>query len=76
MNQGAEAEEFTGALFEGGDARRFRIEHGMRREILTPYAAECWGLAGLTVKPLPEELNRLPEGLPIIPPPLLLSAEL
>lgn len=76
VNQGADAEEFTGALFEGGDARRFRIEHGMRREILTHYAAECWGLAGLTVKPLPEELNRLPEGLPIIPPPLLLSAEL
>ena len=44
------------------------VEDGVRRPIVSPLAAEMWGLAAKPAVPLTDALAAAPEGLPIIAP--------
>lgn len=58
-----------GQVTSGLDGFSYYVEHGTKRKIITPAAAEAWGLHTRPDIPLTlEQLNGLPEGLPLIPP--------
>jgi O-antigen biosynthesis protein len=63
-------------VFSGG--RWYQIDRGQRREIISEYTLRTWGLApsGASV-PVPEdEMAAYSEGLPILPPPRMVSDDL
>ncbi|MFX3632610.1 MAG: glycosyltransferase family 2 protein [Candidatus Pristimantibacillus sp.] len=58
-----------GQVTNGLDGFSYYVEHGTKRKIITPAAAEAWGLNTRPDIPLTQEqLSALPEGLPLIPP--------
>ncbi|WP_178021029.1 glycosyltransferase family 2 protein [uncultured Paenibacillus sp.] len=63
-------------VFSGG--RWVQIDRGQRREIISEYALRAWGLAPSgAIVPVPEdEVAAYSEGLPILPPPRMISDDL
>ncbi|WP_138496619.1 glycosyltransferase family 2 protein [Paenibacillus pinistramenti] len=62
-----------GSVVELPDGRLYQIDRGHRRPILTRHTTDLWGLSIRIQQALPEELEALPEGKPVLPPVLLLS---
>lgn len=69
VNQGVVIRDSRGILYQ--------IDRGKRREMLSNYTCEAWGLH-ITEVPDSErsEIMQLPMGLPVLPPPRLLSDDL
>ncbi|WP_234404993.1 glycosyltransferase family 2 protein [Paenibacillus bouchesdurhonensis] len=65
-----------GAVIQGEDGKRYQLDRGQWREIVSTYTCELWGLSGGAEIGTPEELGRYGKGLPILPPPRLESQEL
>lgn len=52
----------------------FQLKDGKRRLFITPHAAECWGIYQQDIYELTtEQLQSIPQGLPIIAPPMLIN---
>ncbi|MBA9084508.1 GT2 family glycosyltransferase [Fontibacillus solani] len=66
-----------GAVIRNSCGILFQIDRGQRREMLSHYTCEAWGLHITEVlESERSELMQLPTGLPILPPPRLLSDDL
>ncbi|MGO4111097.1 glycosyltransferase family 2 protein [Paenibacillus sp. YAF4_2] len=58
-----------GQIASGLDGFLYYLEHGMKRKVITEAAAAAWNLKARAKYPLTvEQLEALPEGLPLIPP--------
>lgn len=56
--------------------RPYQIDRGHRREVASEYALRAWGLA-LSDTAVPEDvIAAYPEGLPVLPPPRMVSEDL
>ncbi|MNX10188.1 N-acetylglucosaminyl-diphospho-decaprenol L-rhamnosyltransferase [compost metagenome] len=71
QNEGRE-----GALYRLSDGRLVQVQHNKYREFITGYAADSWGLTDRFLDEVPEEIQNLQEGLPILPRNCLTSAHL
>lgn len=62
QNEGRE-----GVLYRLTDGRLVQVQENKYREFITSYAADSWGLTGRFLDEVPEEIQNLQEGLPILP---------
>lgn len=63
-----------GTVAELPDGRMYQIFGGKAHLVLSRYAAEVWGLAVRSRRTEQAELDRYPEGNPVLPPAALVSA--
>ncbi|GIP24107.1 glycosyltransferase family 2 protein [Paenibacillus sp. J22TS3] len=73
-SSGEEAVE--GAVYRLADGRWMQVQQGSRREFITAYAAQSWGVEARTPHLVPEHVLALPEGLPILPRVSLIAGHL
>ncbi|MNO20292.1 N-acetylglucosaminyl-diphospho-decaprenol L-rhamnosyltransferase [compost metagenome] len=64
-----------GAVIRDVKGTLYQIDRGTRRELLSNYTCEAWGLSILEQQ-VSSEIMKLPAGLPVLPPSLLLSDDL
>lgn len=69
-------EPVNGSVLRADDGRLYQIVDGRRREILSSFASERWGLKPVEASITLKEYLSYPPGLPIIPPPILKSEDL
>ena len=65
-----------GSVVRAGDGRLYQLDRGRRREIVTEYACQAWGLSVSGEMAGTQWLEQYPEGLPILPPLRLLNDDL
>ncbi|MNC43427.1 hypothetical protein D3C75_922870 [compost metagenome] len=66
-----------GGVIRDSRGTLYQIDRGKRREMLSHYTCEAWGLHITEVlESERSEVMQLPTGLPILPPPRLLSDDL
>ncbi|WP_068783254.1 glycosyltransferase family 2 protein [Paenibacillus phocaensis] len=68
--------EFSDGTVIASGGRWYQIDRGQRREIISEYALRAWGLAPLNAAFPEDAAAAYPEGLPILPPPRLVSEDL
>ncbi|MGG2994908.1 glycosyltransferase family 2 protein [Paenibacillus macerans] len=65
-----------GAVARSTDGRLYQIDRGQRREIMSEYACRVWNLRVFPEMVPSHILQQYPAGLPITPPPRIISEDL
>lgn len=69
-------DSYEGMVFRGADSCIYQVDQGKRRELISSYAVQSWGLSLREEKAWLSEASKLPVGLPIMPASRLKSDDL